>query len=310
MILPFHIWYIIFKHVDIKTLSAMSIVNKVFNEYITYHKWSIIDKMKVPGYPVPANEQTYLNYKYSVDWNSIILYGIHIPDSVIENILTFDYIQLLFSYRRLSDYIVRKFFHTVNWRNLLFNQTLSDDLLQRLVDNNNLYSSDWKMLWRYQSNITPRFVSKYYNYVDWECLSVNKNLSLNVIEKYKNQLIWSEMTKTGLHEYILLKYIEKLDALSWVNVSWYSKLSPFFIKTFIKFLDKHVILHSQKVPEDILEYILESCNDSDLSEYLNVVAKYQPLSSSFIKKYKSFLNFNVLISNKYISKVDLQKIYG
>ena len=310
VLLPFDIWYTIFKYIDLKTLSTMCIVNKTFNEYIQYNKWKIIDGLKSIGYYVPMNQFTYSNYYYCIDWNSIIFYGLNIPDCVIEDILSFEHINLLFSYRRLSEHIIRKFFNLVNWRNLLFNQILPDDLLDNLVSANHLYTSDWKMLWKFQKNINESFISKYYDEIDWNSFSTNKNLSLDLIDKYKHKIVWSELTKTGLHEYMLLKYIEKFDSLSWINISWYSKLSPFFIRTFIKFLDKHVIIHTQKVPEDILKYILETCNDDDIKEYMNIVSKYQPLSYKFIKKYKHLLNLNTMIGNKYIYKLDLQKIYG
>lgn len=310
ILLPFDIWYNVFKYINLKTLSALCIVNKTFNEYIKYNKWELVDNLKYIGYNVPLNNATYSNYYFCIDWNSIIFYGIYIPDDVIENILSFDYINLLFSYRRLSERIIYKFFHLINWRTLLFNQFLPEDLLDKLVTTNHLYTSDWKMLWKFQKNISDSFIFKHYNQVDWESFSTNKNLSLNIIDKYKHKVIWSELTKTGLHEYILLKYIEKFDSSSWINISWYSKLSPFFIRTFIKFLDKHVIIHTQKVPDDILEYILETCDDDDIQEYMNIVSKYQPLSYNFIKKHKSILNLNILISNKYISKTNLYKIYG
>lgn len=310
IIIPLHLWFIVFKYVDIITLSYMSCLNKSFNVYIHNNKWDIIDYMIYSGKFIPSNRLTYLNYKYCIDWNSLIFYKTNIPDDVIQNVLSFDHIQLLFSYKKVSEKILRRYFYFINWRSLLFNQILPIDLLEKIVINYNLYSSDWKMLWKYQPNITIQFIEKYYENIDWESISSNKKLSLDIVDKYQNQIIWSEFTKQGIHEYILLKYIEKLDSTSWIHISWYSKLSHFFIKTFIKFLDKYIILHSQKVPDDILEYILETCDDGDKSEYWKIVAKYQTLSYNFINKYKQYLNMHILISNKHILKVDLSKIYN
>lgn len=235
IILPFDIWYNVFQYIDLKTLSTLCIVNTTFNNYIKCNKWKIIDELKHIGLFVPLNKDTYLNYYFCIDWNSIIFYGLHIPDCVIENLISFDYIHLLFSYRRLSEHIIRKFFNLVNWRNLLFNQTLPDDLLDKLVASNTLYTSDWKMLCKYQKNINEAFILKYYNQIDWESFSTNKHLSLNIIDKYKHKIVWSELTKTGLHEYILLKYIEKFDSSCWINISWYSKLSPFLFEHLLSF---------------------------------------------------------------------------
>ena len=63
----------------------------------------------------------------------------------------------------------------------------------------------------------------------------------HLYREFADKLIWQEITKHGINEYILIKYINKFDFICWCNISQFTKLSMQFIQQYIQYLDLNII---------------------------------------------------------------------
>ncbi|NBO98860.1 MAG: hypothetical protein EBU90_01860 [Proteobacteria bacterium] len=292
----------------------MACVNRRLAQLVKTAKWRVIDthrtSQKIPNITyncVPLNKETHQNYFWAIDWQRIIYHnGSDIPDVVIDTVMDNMEKQLVLGSCKVSSVILYKYFNLVDYTILLEKQELPIDLLQYVVSNHNLTPSDWASIWTYQ-RLDVDFIEKHKQYVKWYSLSCNKYLSKEVILKYENSLFWPELTKRSIRLDVLESFVHRLDPVSWTNVSWYSTLSPQFIRQYIDHLDKRVILHTQNVPIDVIEVLLDSI---DSEEYFNIVSKYQALSTDFIARYKSKLNVKCLVSNHRISRKVLSELYN
>ena len=297
----------ILHYTDLRSLSTMACVDRRLAQLVKTIKWSVIDSQEKTWNSVPLNTQTHENYFWAIDWQRIIYHNkSDIPDEVIDKVMDNMDRQLVLGSRKVSSAILYKYFNLVHYTVLLEKQELPIDLLQYVVSNNNLTQSDWASIWTYQ-RLDVDFIEKYKQHVKWYPLSCNKYLSKEVISKYENSLYWPELTKRSIRLDILESFVHRLDPVSWTNVSWYSLLPPHFIRQYIDRLDKRVILHTQNVPTDVLESLLDSI---DNDEYFNIVSKYQALSPNFIARYKSKLNVKCLLSNHRVSRKVLSETYA
>ncbi|NBU33975.1 hypothetical protein EB118_03155 [bacterium] len=250
------------------------------------------------------NIQTRDNYVHAIDWAGIIYHSKTIPEFVFDSVMPLEDVIVAFVYHDMSEKLIRKFYEFCNYKVLLSNQKLPLDILQSIISTHELSISDWNVIWERQV-FTSTFVQMYISHVNWYNLSTNKHLSEDIIQAYQEHLVWPEVTKHSIHEHILVRYLHRLDHISWTNVSWYSSLSHDFIRKNIDFLDKRVILHTQYVPIDIIQTLVEQ--DTNL---FSIVAKYQKLTLEFIVYYKNFLNVAHLRSNQKIPRRFLVKVYS
>lgn len=312
---PFDILVNILKYIDIHTFSKLMITNKYFYNTLYVNKWQLIDNLIDKNFVyIPKNIETYNNYKYIINWTSIVLhrkdkYKIIIPESVISWISDIQYLELISVYQNFSESLIRNIVYKISLKNLLANQIVPIDLIKLLIfDNNRIDNQDWFNIWSKQP-ITFEFIEIFHDKVQWHPVSSNKNcISFELIDKYHDKLIWQEITKHGINEHILVKYLHKFDHICWINISQFTKLSIGFIKSYIKYLDLNIIFRFQTLNEYYIDSLI---NQYDLTSnvYLQSIGLHQPLGEFFLEKYKEKLPLKLLIRNKKILRTHLVKFY-
>ena len=120
-------------------------------------------------------------------------------------------------------------------------------------------------------------------------LSKNPSLTEELIEEFKDKLVWKEVCKNAT---LSEEFIEKnLDRVDWDAVSKYQSLSEEFIIKHSDKVDWNGISSNQNLSE---EFIIKH---SDKVNW-NGISSHQKLSEEFINNFKDRINFVNLLSNK------------
>ena len=301
----------IIKHLNVRNLSTLFYLNKTFNEKLNdLDKWYLIDAMNNAEYSklIPKTKETYINYRYCINWNELIIRKCKIPEDVIQWIENKTDVSVISIYQDFSTNLLYKIYHLISYKTLLSHQILPIDILYDIIQNNSLGSHEWYHICSKQK-LDINFIKTYIDFIQWNPLSQNKHIiNHEIINTYHNKLVWQELTKHGVNEYILIKYTEYFDFICWSNISQYSVLSSYFIHTFLHFLDLEIIFRFQKISDQLLNIIVENFSDIE-SSYFQSIGLNQNLSKNFIIKYKNFLPINILIRNKNIKRKLLHDIF-
>lgn len=311
MKLPVEIWFVILKNVSFLDLSSLMCVNRYLYNLIQQNKWRLVDNLNKKSLKIiPKTKETFINFKYSVDWVSMILDNKqnknYIPDYVIEWIEDRQILEYMCIYQTFSENTIRKVFDKINWQLLLlYQKKIPLDLINYIVETYDLSFENWNLIWL-NENLDLNFITRYIDNVRWHIISSNKEIiSLSLIEKYGDRLILHEITKHGINERIIAHYLSKMDMICWTNVSQFTKLSMEFIKTHIDKLNLQFILNYQEIDEEFLESLIEKLSDFEKTMFFQSVALNQKLSYNFISKYKNDLCIQNLIRNKKILRNDI-----
>lgn len=318
--LPFEILLKILKYTNVVTISKFNYLNQYFHILIDRNIWLLIDNLDcyTNSILIPNTIFTYNKYRYLIDWSDIILYnqdhGFIIPEHVISWIQDKVDLEIICSYQIFSESLIRQLYNKISWSLLLAKQNVPLDIINYMVTNQSdtyrLSVTDWYNICNFQK-IDCQFVDNNLENVEWYPLSCNKNLvCYDFIYKYGNDIFWQEFTKHGIHENILVYFIDKFDFICWNNISRFTQLSESFIETYLQYLDKPTILRYQTIPEKMLIEMVESFNDFDKDFYFPTIATYQKLSFNFIKKYQSYLSLRAIIRNKFIRKSIIHELYS
>lgn len=328
-IFPTEIVYSILPWVDLKTYSSIISLNKQhYNTFFSKNdpslKWDIIDLINKRGSPVPLTLDTYFNYRFAIDWITIIYNKIRIPEHVIELFMkngsntkqdqenikdTFD-IKIILGSQKLSHDFLRKYHELCGWENLIVNQNLPEDLLIKIVSENHLSPTQWYNLWITQK-YSIHFIDTYFDFAVWHAISSNKDvITTDVLNKYYDHLIWPQLTVHGINQEIIEAFIQKLDMISWTNIACFSKLSCDFIIKYRSHLNLQIIFRSQQVNSDTIIYLINLLDDFDKEESWINIALYQSLDFNFINKFKNELSSKYLIRNPRIKRKDIYNVYS
>lgn len=314
--LPNELMIYILSLTDFKTISKFSCCNKQFYQFIINNKWDIIDKLpssnkinnsdKKELIFLPKYIETFLSYEYIIDFSTIIMNEHILPDHVIiehERYIDFDY---LFLKQKVSQNIINRYYSRVKVITLLKNQTLPIEILYDIVNNYEINSAMWTIICTNQK-LNFDFIKTYEATIDWRSLSRNKDsLSYQTIVSYKNLLIIPEITRQGLSEHVIESIIELIDSISWINISYFSKLSNDFIYKYFNHLDKLALLTSQQLNNSII-YIIINSVDNDMKDlYWLKIAQCQQLDYQFVMDNKAYLQRNVLMRNRKIKRTILR----
>lgn len=311
MKLPVEIWFIILKNISFRDLSCLMCVNRYLYNLIQKNKWRLVDNLNDVSFNIiPKTKETFINYKYSIDWVGMILNNKenknYIPDYVIEWIEDRQILEYMCIYQTFSEETIRRIFDKINWQLLLlYQKKIPLDLINYIVETYDLSFENWNLIWL-NENLDLNFITKYINKVRWHVISGNKEIiSIDLIEKYGDRLILHEITKHGINERIIIHYLSKMDMICWTNVSQFTKLSMDFIKKYIDKLNLQFILNYQEIDEGFLESLIEKLSDLEETIFFQSVALNQKLSYNFISKYKNDLCIQNLIRNKKILRNDI-----
>jgi hypothetical protein len=309
--LPNEIITSISKYLNVLSLSKLQCTSKSLYEKInSINKWYIIDNMINADYYklIPKTKETFNNYRFCIDWKELIIQKCTIAEEVIEWIEDYSDIVIISIYQNFSENLLGKVYNKISYSCLLSHQVLPISILYNIIDCNELTSTDWYYI-SLKQNIDLVFIEKYFDKIQWNPLSQNKNIiNCKIIDKYHDKLIWQELTKHGINEYILINYITYFDFICWSNISQYSILSDIFMKMFLTFLDLDIIFRFQRISETFLISIVEKFI-ADESYYFESIGLNQCLSKDFIIKFKEFLPLKTLVRNKNISRKLLSTIF-
>jgi hypothetical protein len=309
--LPNEILILIFKYLDVLSLSKLNCINTyLHNKIKEINKWYIIDNMSNPNYCklIPKTKETFKNYRFCIDWKELIIQKCTINEEVIEWIENNNDIVVISIYQNFSKNLLKKVYNKIPISCLLSQQILPIDTLHDIIENNELSQTDWYSI-SLKQEIYVIFVEKYFDKIQWHPLSQNKDsINCEIIDKYHHRLFWQELTKHGINEYILVKYIKYFDFICWSNISQFSVLSNEFMKMFLSLLDLDFIFRFQRMSEELLTSIIENFT-MDEHYYFEIIGLNQIMSKKFIIKYKNFLKLNTLIRNKNISRKLLSTIF-
>lgn len=315
MKLPVEIWFIILRNVSFLDLSRLMCINRYLYNLIQQNKWKLVDNLnEKSSNMIPRTKETFINFKYSVDWVSMILDNKenknYIPDYVIEWIEDRKILEYMCIYQTFSENTIRKIFDKINWRLLLlYQKKIPLNLINYIVETYEMTFENWNLVWL-NENLDLNFITKYINNVRWHVISSNKEvISFSLIEKYGDRLILHEITKHGINEKIILYYLSKMDIICWANVSQFTKLSMEFIRKYIDKLNLQYILNYQDIDESFLEILLETLSDFEKTMFFQSIALNQKLSYNFILKYKNDLCIQNLIRNKKVLRNDIYVIF-
>lgn len=310
--IPIELWFDILKYTTIVDISNLACANNFFYEMIRQNKWRFIDNLIEKKFDyIPKTNQTYINYKYCIDWSSLILAYPNnktiIPNNVIEWIDDRQDLEYICIYQYLCEETIRKVFDKINWRLFLTYQILPLDLICYIVETYDLSHNDWRLVWS-NPNLDIEFIIKYVDFAQWHAISSNKDIvSLELINHFGDRLNLHELTKHGIHESIVTHYLYKMDFICWANVSQFTQLSMDFIKTHIDKLNLQFVLNYQNIDEKYLQTLIERFEPDE--SYFQYIALNQKLSYDFIIKYKNMLPLKNLVRNKKILRNDICKIF-
>ena len=256
-VLPDEIWENILIHSSIQTLCTMACVNKHFNGLVEGKLWDYIDMLPTPEkFPIPANMATFNKFFFCIDWTSIVCNDQKIPEEVLLELIDVVDLVAISCKQKLSLDFIRQHLDKLPSHNIIHNQNVTPEILQVVVQKDNRVINTYALWERHFIDI--HFIKQHINYVNWMALSTNKNaLSTDIINEFCDKLFWPELTKHGLSEWIIEKYIHKIDKFSWSNVAFYSKLSPAFICKYVDNLNLLTILHTQELDEPFILQLIE-----------------------------------------------------
>lgn len=310
----------ILKMNDIRSLSVMCCVSSGFNKVISEHKWDILDyiyKRDPNECHVPANKETYKAYRYIIDLTKKTKSGNHrwkLSNCLLYELLnekkertSNDNLTYLLTNYCLSEEFLSSSWDQFDIQFLIQHQQLPLNVTLKIIDKFINTPTYWILICRYQ--YLPLFlIDEYHEYIQWYSLSENKQtLTEDVIRKYKDKLVWPEVTKHGLVEELILEFTE-IDTMSWRNISCYSVLSDNFIMTFIDKLDIPSLIVYQQLKDETIEMLIAVCDEKEW--VWQKISDYQCLSYDFIMRNKKHLVLQKLISNKRISRRDLYLIFN
>lgn len=319
MKLPVEIWIEVLRHVDVRALSAFSCACKTTRDIVKTNRWEIIDLMTEVDWMIPGTVETYNEYRFIIDFTLMIVEQKRvIPEYVLEEMGDRVDIALLSTFQEFSEDFVRKCFHRIALMNLLQDQKLPMDVLNYIVCTTELNVAHWHHICRNQ-RLTVEFVDTYeqMGLIQWNALSDNKDaLTIELVAKYADRLIWHELTKHGVSEDILMCKIRRdgedsLDYFCWCNIAMFTKLSPVFIQTYIHKLPAFYAMRAQDVPQECIMLMLEMDGGRSEEHALwQSIGLRQPLTKEFVLVHQDKLRLSDMIRNKNIKRTVLHRVFG
>ena len=126
-------------------------------------------------------------------------------------------------------------------------------------------------------------------------LGYRNDISMDVVEEYKDKLNWFYLLKNNRYsEDFLMKYIDYID---WTSLCSYYNLSEEFLRKFQSKLDWEFATIHQNIPEDMLRNNTYRFN----SRIWEHISKNQNLSEEFIEEFTEDLNWNLITKHQNLS---------
>lgn len=169
----------------------------------------------------------------------------------------------------------------------------------------------WDVLCEFKPDITLKFIKKIGVYTDYNGLSSNPHLDINIIRKFPNKLNWLDLSLKYKH--FTIKIIEEFKSkIQFDYLSRNPYISLYIVNKFIKNLNLNSIIENNKNIDD--NFIKIYNNEIDF----NILSKNQYLSIDILENYNSKLNLyfvskynqNITLDfvKNHIDKIDLNDV--
>jgi len=154
--------------------------------------------------------------------------------------------------------------NNVNWNNISYSQTLSEDFIREFQD-----KVDWFYISYYQ-NLSEDFIREFQDKVNWDYISYYQILSEDFIREFQDKVNWDYISyKQNLSEDFIREFQDKVN---WNNISYSQNLSEDFIREFQDKLDMEGVV--KKNPNIDSEYIkMPKIKDEDFEDLINAKNK-------------------------------------
>lgn len=318
-VLPIELWLHILEFTDVRTVSKMCCVNMFFNQLVAQHRWEIVDHIISRSdnieIVIPATSETYKAYSYIVDFHNVLLSTQSRKPRLSTDVLYAILEENLYDLNVLGQcctysegFISSKWMHMdteILARCQILPLSLITCLMERYNENPVALARTTDMICQHQM-IPLWLIDRFPECINWHALSQNKEtLTVEVIRKYRNKLVWPEVTKHGLVEDYIVEFMNHLTEFCWRNISCYSRLSDDFIIQNRKRLHTQSLLVFQKMQCSTIIQLIAPGGD----DVWDLASQHQSLTYDFIKKYKRQLNLRKLITNKDISRRHLYNVF-
>ena len=136
--------------------------------------------------------------------------------------------------------------------------------------------------------MTVDFIKKHINDIKFDLLSVNHNLTLDIIEEFKDKISWSSICINN------------------------KKLTDIFIYNYKEYLIWEMVLANQELNLQLLVVLSEIYRKKDTApanrkSFWNAVSRYQPIDVDYATSYNRYLNFNAMSKNTKVDGPTLDK---
>lgn len=137
--------------------------------------------------------------------------------------------------------------------------------------------TDWKTISK--RKLSEEIMAKFKDEVDWNCVVIHEDISLQFIYKFYNKIKWFNIYQPILPEDLMIKMADFQRTCDWMYVSERQKLSEDFIEKFRCKVDWDKISKYQKLSEKFIKKFTQKVN-------WWYIIYYQGTSVEFIEKYK------------------------
>lgn len=202
-------------------------------------------------------------------------------------------------------------------------QVLPLDLLNTYFDKVPLQELDWKNL-AFNQNLTDEVIEKYQDKWDWDIISQEQLLTLNIVSKFHLKLNWEVMPMNLKTQYLFNDSFVLFfqDKPIWNNIGWMDKVTADCLWQFkhrITPLGWYSILEHKELPyENLVSFIddimpLEPKLDS--KRCWSLICESQHLDETLLDKYHAHLDWSQVsmfqnlsweLIEKYASDIDLK----
>jgi len=210
----------------------------------------------------------YDNEDYWSDILSVMIFSdVKVEKFVLDNFSLFNTKYLiiygnLLSTKIIDELIQNEIFHSNSVNDLLINQHLTNDQIEKYIDTVNINNVNWELLQEYQ-NLTENFISKYEHNLDWNLISENQFMELKFLIKNINKINWSLIAKNYKMQKIMNESFIKLfiNTNIWDNIGWIENIDLNTIliyseklnkKSYISILENRDLTEEEKEKIEIL----------------------------------------------------------
>lgn len=133
------------------------------------------------------------------------------------------------------------------------------------------------------------FIIEHADYLNWDVLAKYQTLSVDLAEQFDDTLkkrMHILVLNSELHTDVFRKYAQFMD---WETAQKHQRFTPDLLEHFMGSMDLLIVLQHQKIPENLLEIMLQPTIDranwKQLRRYLDLVFTYQAVSNVFLNKF-------------------------